>query len=340
MFPKHRILGDSSPKTFLTALAAQERRVLELREELEKAEGDLQKLKSQWAAQEAARKGNELQHLEQLLPLTVSPILTNEETAGSADSRLAKSTSPPIKALDHPSDPEADIERRRSCRSSMKPLQRKVFSGSRHARALSLLSPTARDSPLSDRASKPVQMTDASSTTVKSTDSVMRAIERSFRSGIPLDAVCRSEETGDAHDAILETGKQLAGEFRDGLRTFFEDLRQAALGEELLYKMPRCDRSERLIAQKLRAEDLLQPAKSFDAPKRLRKARSKPQTTSNISADSGGTLLFTPNSNPMDQTSTGRCRDSKNEGSHFQSTQVCSDSDSDGWDHWDPLVVT
>ena len=42
--------------SFLTALAAQERRVLELREELLRAEQALKKLKSDWSAHEAQKK--------------------------------------------------------------------------------------------------------------------------------------------------------------------------------------------------------------------------------------------------------------------------------------------
>jgi len=48
--------ASADPNAFLTALAAQERRVLELKEELQKAEGDLDKLKQQWATHEAAKR--------------------------------------------------------------------------------------------------------------------------------------------------------------------------------------------------------------------------------------------------------------------------------------------
>lgn len=46
--------------------------MLELREELQKAEGDLEKLKKQWATYEATKKRNELRHVEALQPLKTS----------------------------------------------------------------------------------------------------------------------------------------------------------------------------------------------------------------------------------------------------------------------------
>lgn len=62
--PEKKAFHDSN--TFLTALASQERRVLELKEELHKAETELEKLKRQWTTHEAARKRNELRQLEPL----------------------------------------------------------------------------------------------------------------------------------------------------------------------------------------------------------------------------------------------------------------------------------
>ena len=48
---------------FLTSLAAQERRLLELREELQRAELELSHLKTQWAQYEAGRMRSELRHV-------------------------------------------------------------------------------------------------------------------------------------------------------------------------------------------------------------------------------------------------------------------------------------
>src|SRR5436190_17297459 len=55
---------------FLTTLAAQERKVLELKEELQKAETELATLKRQWAMGEKGRKRTEIvHHAEVLKPL-------------------------------------------------------------------------------------------------------------------------------------------------------------------------------------------------------------------------------------------------------------------------------
>lgn len=43
-----------------------------MREELQKAQGDLEKLKKQWATHEATKKRNEIRHVEALQPLKTS----------------------------------------------------------------------------------------------------------------------------------------------------------------------------------------------------------------------------------------------------------------------------
>ena len=43
----------------------------------------------------------------------------------------------------------------------------------------------------------------------------------------------RQSTQGQPREAIVETGKQLIGDLREGLWTFFEDLRQATVGEDL-----------------------------------------------------------------------------------------------------------
>src|SRR4051812_49196163 len=55
--------------SFLVALAAHERRVLELREELNRAEKDLHMLKRQWEMHEATKKLHSLRNGEPLRPL-------------------------------------------------------------------------------------------------------------------------------------------------------------------------------------------------------------------------------------------------------------------------------
>ena len=55
---------------FLTAIAAQERRVLELKEELQRAETELKKLKKSWANHEVYKKKNDVRMLAKLEPVS------------------------------------------------------------------------------------------------------------------------------------------------------------------------------------------------------------------------------------------------------------------------------
>ena len=187
-------------KSILTALAAQERRVLELREELQKADEDLEKLRKQWTVHEATKGKDELRHLQQLKPLKQS---------------LLDSSMP---SLDHCSaHASREMDRRRIFSSSIKPSHRKVFAGSRHTHTLSLLSSedSGSHSGLVLRGSEPATCDVAMPTTVAKSSS--------------LDVA-----SGPQKDAVIETGKQLMGDFRQGLWTFFEDFKQLTVGDECI----------------------------------------------------------------------------------------------------------
>ena len=209
---------DSS--TFLTALATEERRVLELKEELQKAEGELEKLKKQWASHEAAKKKNELRHLEQLQPLQPSSAGT-----GLSDDNESRIT-------------PRDLDRRQMAPFPVKNPQRTVFSGSRHARTLSLLSP--KDSPtdlsVSSRGLRPPRGN-------RNDGGIIKAKATTHELSISTDGINDSDQPyrGPPKDMILETGKQLVGDFRQGLWTFFEDLKQVTVGDEAAgVSDPRC----------------------------------------------------------------------------------------------------
>ena len=202
-------LGESN--TFLTALAAQERRVLELKEELQKAEVELEKLKKQWAAHEAAKKRNELRHLEQLQPLNTS---------------LASTPAPPE---EDSTRPNKELDRRKRTSSSTRSSQRTVFSGSRHTRTLSLLSP--RDSVASSNSSLHCNgYTRPPLETVNDVAVPSTAHELSLSTD--GSSISNTLYKGPPREMILETGKQLVGDFRQGLWTFFEDLKQVTVGDE------------------------------------------------------------------------------------------------------------
>ena len=222
---------------FLTLIAAQERKVLELKEEMHKAETDLEKLKKQWAVHEARKKRSELRGSKRLEPLSV-PKTTNTIELGidtlGGNSYENKG----------PNGDYRDPEKHRTRRSeSMKKPPRRVFQGSRHAKTLSLLSPTALTnqelhalrSPTSDH---PVSDVDSSQNKISRADTTPTPLNTKVKSsGIPLSTSAGSPTR--PKDAILYPAKQLVGDFREGLWTFFEDLRQAAVGDDISGGDPR-----------------------------------------------------------------------------------------------------
>lgn len=278
---------------FLTLLAAQERRVLELREELQKAEADLLGLKKQWATYEANKKREEVKHVKKLqaLPLDDVPSPSRDVAGPFAED-------------------EVDEERRRrrellqkghtvnNTNPNMTTVaanglgrrgSKRVFEGGRHTRALSLLSPTSarymhnaeerhargsQDGQLSDgrNSRDPQQSRDArdrpdgldeaglhsgaherlSSDSPSGLPSSDNALDRpSLVRTSTLDALISSDplqlgfgktykELAShrrslppvAADLLVKQGKQVYDGMRDGLWTFWEDIRQATVGEE------------------------------------------------------------------------------------------------------------
>lgn len=189
---------------FLTALAAHERRVLELREELVKAEHELHRLKQTWAAHEAHKK-------RQHDPRKLHKLQSFHTPTSTSTPQDASEAAPFVR--------KHDAERRRALLNGNKNSSRTVFSGSRHARTLSLLTPDLlRQAPRPQDLSRPRQPsrvpTDADLTT-----EVARTADDAIDLGLP-------------REVLLKTGKQMATDFRDGLWTFIEDLRQATVGDE------------------------------------------------------------------------------------------------------------
>ena len=202
--PEGRPLHAADSNPFLTRLAAQERRVLELREELHKANEDLEKLKKQWAVHEATKKKDDLRHLQQLQPLNKS--MLGSGTPSSDHDRAYASR---------------DMDRRKISSSRIKTSHRKVFAGSRQTRALSLLSSKdpGSHSDLLPQGNGPLQVDQTA------------AIDIKVPATVPQSATW-NVDPGSQKDVIMETGKQLVGDFRQGLWTFFEDFKQLTVGDE------------------------------------------------------------------------------------------------------------
>ncbi|KAI1342130.1 hypothetical protein F5Y15DRAFT_332893 [Xylariaceae sp. FL0016] len=194
----------TDPNEIIIAIAAQERRVLELREELSRAEGDLRKLQKQWAVSEGYRKRRNNKNAER------APTLIDLDD-GYHDSPAAKRN--------------AELERRKAillAQSQATPQRHKrtVIRGG-HTRALSLLSPTKPSSEVSS-----LDYQDG----LRSPESYT---SRSSMSSAPPTAALSKRATWAPRQNQQPSGvKQIANDFRQGLWTFVEDLRQATVGDE------------------------------------------------------------------------------------------------------------
>jgi len=207
-------LPNNSASNFLVALAAQERRVLELKEELYRAESQLKKLKRQWALHEPGRN-------------TVRPGVENQQV----ELRQINST---LSSIDGPNDGSEeedkairrslnlDVDRRKAIlEASKRDSRRKVISGG-HTRALSLLSP--------------VQSHYGQTTPIpQSTNSTKVHAATAIISPGPnqISTQMSSNKTRHSYQGSAAIGvKQIAEDIKSGLWTFMEDLRQATVGEE------------------------------------------------------------------------------------------------------------
>jgi hypothetical protein len=183
---------------------------LELKEELQKAEADLNKLKREWARHEAHKKRAEIRHLEPLQPLhTVS---TEGESSNEEGSATRQST---------------EMDRRKALLSNIhKESRRKVLTGG-HTRTLSLLSPD-RSNYAQPFPFPPVQESGSES---DASNSVPRGTTMPDTSqGITKLSSNRARHSYQG--GVTNNAKQIAEDVKAGLWTFLEDLRQATVGDE------------------------------------------------------------------------------------------------------------
>ncbi|KAI9676430.1 MAG: hypothetical protein M1817_000587 [Caeruleum heppii] len=315
---------------YLVALAAQERRVLELKEELQRAEEDLRKLKRQWSLHEATKKRNELRHVEQLQPLRSSL------------------HSPDGDGAEEPLSSRASFERENAkSRANERKSRRRIITGNGHTRALSLLSPGAADAPLSlsqpslNATKEPPSDTtkDGQSPTV--TGSISLPSELSALSAVNGDGA--KIYSGQPKDAILRTGKRMAEDFREGLWTFIDDLRQATVGDEAVHGTgSRGSPSTPSVPQRqssktsMRSHGKRSPAalSRSPGPRKPRPATDK-ETDPLTLIDLGGTFWKEQSTGSSGlahlgaQTEATHCDDNPSQGPGDDADDV------DGWDNWD-----
>ncbi|KAJ5524101.1 hypothetical protein N7513_009220 [Penicillium frequentans] len=230
---------------FLRAIASQERKVMELREELQRAEADLSTIKKQWALSEKSRKRTEISHhAEPMLPLR-SPDLSGAEAPSSTSHRREQSMSSVGSSAISQERISRELDRRTSIRAApavpagttISSNGRRVFQGS-HTRTLSLLSPVTLTSGLSPGLPDPERIgrTPRSATlpSVERTTTGPSMVAPIDESQVPehLLAQWRKTMPPPSREALMRTGKQMASDLREGLWTFLEDIRQATVGEE------------------------------------------------------------------------------------------------------------
>jgi hypothetical protein len=209
-----------SESNILADLAAQERYVLELKEELNKAEAELTNLKKHYALHEANKRHSTVRKVTQLQPLNTSlidVIAGQDEVEGS------------------PSWLQGEMERRKALLNKTKDTKRKVFAPSRHMRTLSLLSPdkmyspsfpqpldVQEEEPASKHPDPPTRASTSSDVTRNVADTPIN--ERFDMGGMP----------NIQRDQLVRAGTQMASDIKKGLFSFIEDIRQATVGDEAI----------------------------------------------------------------------------------------------------------
>ncbi|CAK7222811.1 hypothetical protein SCUCBS95973_004963 [Sporothrix curviconia] len=234
------LASPAEPVDLITAIAAQERRVLELREELNRTERVLAKLKKQWASHEVKKTNAELRKMEPMRSMSSRP----RAAAPAGDWHS------PAASVDDASSRTSELDRRKALLLAQQPgsqpgsdpntptqSRRRVFRGG-HARTLSLLSPTKSSS--DGFAVHEDQTADAEEEPIKSPLSPLD-LDSPFLQNLgryaPAAASQLSKRASWAPQSVHQVAgaglKQVAGDLTATLWTFVEDLRQATVGEEL-----------------------------------------------------------------------------------------------------------
>ncbi|KZL68050.1 hypothetical protein CT0861_07691 [Colletotrichum tofieldiae] len=300
------ITSPTDPNDFIIAIAAQERRVLEIREELSRAEAELTRLKQQWTIQGAQRK-REIRN-EPMRPLApqFEPSLLDDDEAASKRS--------------------VELDRRKSLlrdlqgQTGPREYRRRVLRGG-HTRTLSLLSPTKPDgfAVHEDTAS------------LKSP--VLRSPPMLSNAALSKRA---SWQPRSYNAAASPAVKQMAQDFRLGLWSFMEDIRQATVGDEPIHGVPgrpgstdphgRRERSYAGDQDTIKANSSSRPRiplnSAFDLPPM--DTPSKPSKP----------LQERPNPKPATKSTTTKAK-------HFSWTPLTFDSfDDNDWSNWESPQVS
>ncbi|KAK0739280.1 hypothetical protein B0T21DRAFT_285195 [Apiosordaria backusii] len=192
---------------FITAIAAQERRVMELREELNRAEAELTRLKDEFTAQEAYKKRPSNRRNHEALRSLNSPADVHDEVAIRRSIELDRRKT--LLGQQHQQSQQPTPEKSR----------RRVFTGG-HARKLSLLSPTKPGEGFSVHEDEPNNLKlDYDPHTIHNYAPITPGYLAKRASWAP-----RTTQPNSV--------KQIAQDLKSGIWTFMEDIRQATVGDE------------------------------------------------------------------------------------------------------------
>lgn len=305
------ILPPAGPSdvNFLTALAAQERKILDLKEELIRAQDALYGLKMEWAAHEAQKKRREARKVQRMRALhNANPSAGSQREERSLEAGLAS---------------RQDHERiQNALNANTRPAKGTVSSGSRHVRTLSLLSPNNKpqDVPLRSLHSEPntahpdgeiVEATDDNDTTLTDVSDSRRLDDKT--------------ELGLPSEVLIRTGRQMASDIKDGLLTFIDDLRQVTVGDEGLNSV--------YIDSHGRSRSLYDDERSLwptnPTKNHIHREPKKPliDVGESFWSDNGVTAAV--------QSSKPKCHRHSNRNSVSHTRQPASIDHMDAWDTWD-----
>lgn len=292
------LASPSEPADLLRSIAAQEQKVLELKDELKHAEYELRKMRKayQYHAQKSHKHSSHF-------PAAASD-------ADASDEAVAQKRA-------------VELDRRRAVLAAQQQHQqgRRVFRG-QHARALSLVSPTKSTT------SEFEDMTDDSQDSV-STASISTAPTFTAKIGPNRSTLHNRNHSILSKRATWNVGtkhstgiKQFADDFRTGLWTFVEDIRQVTVGEDAtavrsanIEPMPRPGRSTAIETK--------------DGSDTIRASSNTRPKASN--------LFDEIDTSSVSQRPKATRQDSKNK--RFSYTLLTEDLNDDDWSNWDSPTI-
>ncbi|CAK4034088.1 Hypothetical predicted protein [Lecanosticta acicola] len=319
------LVNGASGGNYLHLIAGQERRVLELKEELQRAEADLTHLKREWARYEVNKKRTDADKLTRLQPLKTS--LPDADPAGDEDGSSAWM--------------QQEMERRKALMSSSRTSNRTVLPGQRHTRTLSLLSPAKdgpnpnvippRPPPRKDSLKNRTRQSEDGGMPQERPSLVQRSSTISDMHGQRGPDGLTPEERSIDHDALLRAGKKVATDFKDGLWTFWEDLRQATVGEEAMVVHPPSKKSSMQNIRKQSSRNTLrESSKSSNSNATEPSSLARKQSAAGL-PDLADPLFWTEHGIPTETTSQAPAK----KASISKQAKRLSAVSNDGWDTWD-----